>query len=163
MPSRDNPGKTPRSSAQTRSLASGQRERPPIGGAIPGFFGTLWRVSGESQKTRDQVAERAGFEPRDTETPTRQKQRHSTGLLLQRKHVWWRRTDRLTSVPSTPNARLQFRACGGARARLWASDQEVNGGNPRSPIYRAPWRRAQRRCELPVAAVTSRPGRRQSR
>jgi hypothetical protein len=54
------------------------------------------------------------------------------------KHVWWRRTDRLTSVPSTPNARLQFRACGGARTRLWASDQELNGGNPRSPIYRAP-------------------------
>ena len=59
-------------------------------------------------------------------------------------------------------ARLQFRACGGARARLWASDQEVDGGNPWSPIYRAPWRRAQRRCELPVAAVTSRPGRCQS-
>ena len=50
--------------------------------------------------------------------------------------MWWRRTDRLTSVPSTPYARLQFRACGGARARLWASDQEVNGGYPRSPIYR---------------------------
>jgi Domain of Unknown Function (DUF1259) len=27
------------------------------------------------------------------------------------------RTDRLTSVPSTPSARLQFRACGGASAR----------------------------------------------
>ena len=52
--------------------------------------------------------------------------------------MWWRRTDRLTSVPSTPNARLQFRAWGGATARLGASDQEVNGGNPRSPIYRAP-------------------------
>ena len=64
--------------------------------------------------------------------------RYFTGLLLQRKRVWWRRKDRLTSVPSTPNARLQFRACGGARARLWGSDQEVDGGNPRSPSYRAP-------------------------
>ena len=48
-----------------------------------------------------------------------QRQRPSTGLLRQRKHAWWRRTDRLTSVPSTPNARLQFWACGGARTRLW--------------------------------------------
>jgi hypothetical protein len=85
----------------------------------------------------DDGLNRVGFEPRDTETPaTKAETFHWTSPAKEACVV--ERTDRLTFVPNTPNARLQFRACGGASARFWASDQEVNGGNPRSPIYRAP-------------------------
>jgi hypothetical protein len=58
----------------------------------------------------------------ETQRPPGQNRDISSGLLLQRKHVWWGGTDRLTS----DDARRQFRACGGASARLWRSDQEVN-------------------------------------
>ena len=37
----DKPGRKPRSSAETRSLRSREREPPPIGRAIPGFFGAF--------------------------------------------------------------------------------------------------------------------------
>ena len=53
MPSRDKQGEARYLSADARSLASSQRKRPPISGAIPGFFGSVWRRYGERQKTRD--------------------------------------------------------------------------------------------------------------
>ena len=64
-------------------------------------------------------------------------------------------TDRQIDLCSEhANARLQFRARGGASARLGASDQEVDGGNPghRSTGRRdggpAPMRIARHRCHL---------------
>jgi hypothetical protein len=39
-------------SAETRSLASSQRERPPIGGAIPGFRDTVVSVGREPENPR---------------------------------------------------------------------------------------------------------------
>ena len=45
--------KTRRPSAETRSLAPDQTEELPIGGASPGFFGTVQVRSGESRKTLD--------------------------------------------------------------------------------------------------------------
>ena len=51
-------------SAETRSLAPGQRERPPISGAIPGFFGVLRRVLRERRKPRDEVAVLGGCSER---------------------------------------------------------------------------------------------------
>ena len=71
-------------------------------------------------------------------TVLRRRQRYSTGLHLQWKNWLWSGPDRLTSVPSAPSARLQFRACGSANARFWALDREVNGGYPQPPVYRAP-------------------------
>jgi hypothetical protein len=38
---------------EKRSLALRERGRPPNGGAIPVFLRTLWRVCGESRKSRD--------------------------------------------------------------------------------------------------------------
>jgi hypothetical protein len=41
LPRRDKRAEARRSSAESRSLASDWRERAPIRGAIPGFFGTV--------------------------------------------------------------------------------------------------------------------------
>ena len=60
---RDKQAKARRSSAETRSLASSERKRSPISGAVPGFFATLWRQSQESRNTRDWLAGAPGFEP----------------------------------------------------------------------------------------------------
>src|SRR3990170_4462775 len=60
---RDKLGGTRRFRAETLSLPSSPRRRPPFGGALPGFFRTVCRRRGESQKSPELLAGAPGFEP----------------------------------------------------------------------------------------------------